>query len=167
MISKNTISGSKGDGISIDTTSSTVTIKSNTINKNLLYGIDITVDAKAFIRGNTIKKASKSPGKIRISGSSESACITGTSSVKITEIKKKGRKAIITWKELKGASSYQIYRKSTLDKEYVMIGTSKDTKFSNKKLRKGIVYKYKVIPVYKKTVVFPSGTKAKKVRISS
>ena len=67
--------------------------------------------------------------------------------------KAKGKKKIqISWKKVKGAKGYVIYRSTKKSKGYKKIKTvsSKTSKFTNKKLKKGKKYYYKV-RAYKKS----------------
>lgn len=72
----------------------------------------------------------------------------------------------ITWKKVKGAKKYVIYRSTKSSSGYTKIGTAKKsaTSFvSKKKVTKGKTYYYKVVAVKKSTVSLMS--KAKKVKI--
>ena len=69
---------------------------------------------------------------------------------KVTKLKvknKKKRKAVITWKKVKNASGYQVYRATKKNGKFKKIKTVKGNgvvKYTNKKLKKNKKYYYKV-----------------------
>ena len=87
---------------------------------------------------------------------------------KVKNVKKKSAK--LTWKKVKGASGYIIYRSTKKNKGFKKIKTikkGKTVKFVNKKLKKGKTYYYK-IKAFKKVngkKVKGKFTKVKKVKI--
>jgi hypothetical protein len=65
--------------------------------------------------------------------------------VKVTQ--KKGRKALVQWKKVPGATGYEVYRAAKKTGKYKRIVTIKKgtiLKYTNKKLKKGKKYYYKV-----------------------
>ena len=54
------------------------------------------------------------------------------------------KKATVHWKKVSGASGYQLYRADSRQGKYKCIKTQKGTKYTNKKLKKGKTYYYKV-----------------------
>lgn len=60
------------------------------------------------------------------------------------------KKATLTWKKVKGAAGYQVYRSMRKNGKYVCVKKNlKAEKYTDKKLKKGKTYYYKV-RAYKK-----------------
>ena len=60
------------------------------------------------------------------------------------------KKATLTWKKVKGAAGYQVYRSMRKNGKYVCVKKNlKAAKYTDKKLKKGKTYYYKV-RAYKK-----------------
>ena len=60
------------------------------------------------------------------------------------------KKATLTWKKVKGAAGYQVYRSMRKNGKYVCVKKNlKAAKYTDKKLKKGKTYYYKVC-AYKK-----------------
>ena len=80
------------------------------------------------------------------------------------------RTAVISWKKVKGASGYEVYRSTKKNGKYKKIKTIKKAgtvRFTDKKLKKGFAYYYKV-RAYRKTAVakvYGNDSAAKKVKI--
>lgn len=62
----------------------------------------------------------------------------------ITKITGKNKKVSLKWKKVSGASGYQIYRADSLQGKYRCIKTQKGTSLTNKKLKKGKQYYYRI-----------------------
>ena len=90
--------------------------------------------------------------------------------VKKVTAKAKKRTAVISWKKVKGASGYEVYRSTKKNGKYKKIKTIKKAgtvRFTDKKLKKGFAYYYKV-RAYRKTAVakvYGNDSAAKKVKI--
>ena len=72
--------------------------------------------------------------------------------VKKVTAKAKKRTAVISWKKVKGASGYEVYRSTKKNGKYAAVKTinkGKKVTFTNKNLKKGKTYYYK-IKAYKK-----------------
>ncbi len=67
----------------------------------------------------------------------------GLPTVKSVKNSKKGT-AVVSYKEIDGAVSYTIYRSTAKKGKYKKVGTSKTNTFTDKKLKKGKTYYYKV-----------------------
>ena len=59
-------------------------------------------------------------------------------------LKAGSKKVAVSWSSVKGATRYQIYRATSKSGKYTRIATIKGTKITNKKLKKGKYYYYKV-----------------------
>ena len=59
-------------------------------------------------------------------------------------LKAGSKKVAVSWSKVKGATRYQIYRATSKSGKYTRIATIKGTKITNKKLKKGKNYYYKV-----------------------
>ena len=67
--------------------------------------------------------------------------------VKKVTAKAKKRTAVISWKKVKGASGYEVYRSTKKNGKYAAVKTinkGKTVTFTNKNLKKGKTYYYKV-----------------------
>ena len=90
--------------------------------------------------------------------------------VKKVTAKAKKRTAVVNWKKINGASGYEVYRSTKKNGKYKKIKTIKKAgtvRFTDKKLKKGSTYYYKV-RAYKKTAaskVYGNYSAAKKVKI--
>ena len=91
--------------------------------------------------------------------------------VKLNSVKNtKGRKAVLKWKKVKNADGYVVYRATKKNGKYKKIKTIKKAgtvRFTDKKLKKGFAYYYKV-RAYRKTAVakvYGNDSAAKKVKI--
>ena len=73
--------------------------------------------------------------------------------VKLNSVKNtKGRKAVLKWKKVKNADGYVVYRATKKNGKYAAVKTinkGKKVTFTNKNLKKGKTYYYK-IKAYKK-----------------
>ncbi len=92
-------------------------------------------------------------------GSFSKAYSTSTTPKKITGLKGSSTKTSITlkWKASKGATKYIIYQYNSKSKSYKKIATTKNKKYTIKKLSRNKTYKFKVVAyrTYKK-VPYPS-----------
>lgn len=102
-------------------------------------GMVLTKDVKEI----TVNKAALAPAydpAYRISG-------TGTKAVKVTglNVKAKGStSAKLSWKSQPGITSYEVYRSTSKDKGYKKAATVKSASYTDKKLKAGKTYYYKV-----------------------
>ena len=64
--------------------------------------------------------------------------------------KKSEGKAMISWKKVKSASKYEVWRKTGKSGTYKKVGTTKNTSYVNGSLKKGTAYYYKVKAIYTK-----------------
>ena len=111
----------------------------------------------------TGKINAKTVGKYKIKATLKNA--TGTSvtkSGKITfpqpkiKVTVKKKKAIVTWKKLKAAKGYYVYRREAKGKKYTKwkkvknIKKNTTVKYKDSKLKKGKTYQYKVVAYNRK-----------------
>lgn len=131
--------------------------------KNGLYS-KIASTKESFVLDNSYVDKTVKTGKtyyykiksVKKQNSSEfSTIVTAKPSLSkpaIKKISKKGKKSLkVSWKKVDGASKYQIYRSTKKNGKYkkVKILSSKTTSYTNKKLKKGKKYYYKVRAVVK------------------
>ena len=62
---------------------------------------------------------------------------------KITN-KKKG-KAVVTWSKVSGGKKYYVYRSNKKKGGYKLIATTKKNSYTDKKVKKGKTYYYKIV----------------------
>lgn len=133
--------------------------------KALSYGTTYSFKIRAFqVKENGERtygafsktiKASTAPGKV--------SSFTAKSSRK--------KEAAISWKKVKGAAGYQIYRSDSLRGTYKRIKTitgNTSVKYTNKKLKSGKTYYYKVRAFSKTsggTRIYGNFTSVKKVKV--
>lgn len=133
--------------------------------KALSYGTTYSFKIRAFqVKENGERtygafrktiKASTAPGKV--------SSFTAKSSRK--------KEAAISWKKVKGAAGYQIYRSDSLKGTYKRIKTvtgNTSVKYTNKKLKSGKTYYYKVRAFSKTsggTRIYGNFTSVKKVKV--
>ena len=163
-ISGNQLFGLSGvDGVRID--SGRVKFFGNKI-QNCNRAVVINQNVKAVIKPNTL--SNNKINRIRVKAAY-------VSNLKITGLKvtvKKGGKAELKWKKASGVYGYVVYRKTgskgTYQKMVTLSGKSKNT-YLDKKVKKGKVYYYKVIPysTYNKNKItaYGSGSSSKAVKI--
>lgn len=72
------------------------------------------------------------------------AC-TAPKATSITKLaSKKSKQAVINWKKIKGASSYEVYRSTSKKGKYKKIASTKKTSYTDKKATGGKTYYYKI-----------------------
>lgn len=76
---------------------------------------------------------------------------TDTPETKVSSISSKSKKVTLKWKKVSGATKYKIYRSTSKGGKYKEIATvaAKNVKYTDKGLKKGKTYYYKVVPVKK------------------
>ena len=99
----------------------------------------------------------------------QSKGISLSSSVKKVTAKQQGKKAQVqvSWKKVKGAKAYLVYRSEKKDTGFVRLTNAKGVKktaFTDKKVKKGKVYYYKVLIKTKKGYSAPKVSKKIKVK---
>lgn len=79
-------------------------------------------------------------------GSGKPACVTYKGTLKINKItnKKKGR-AVLKWTKFTGAKKYYVYRSEKKKGGYKLIATTKKATYTDKKVKKGKTYYYKIV----------------------
>lgn len=90
----------------------------------------------------------------------------GTKKVTAKQVKRKAQ-VKITWKKVKGAKAYVVYRSAKKSKGFVKIKTLKGAKkvtFLDKKVKKGKTYYYRIVVKTKDGYSAPKASKAVKVR---
>lgn len=69
----------------------------------------------------------------------------GLSAPTKVKAKKKSKKAKVTWKKVDGATKYTVYRAIKKNGKYKSIGTTKGSSYTDKTVKKGKKYFYKVV----------------------
>lgn len=87
-----------------------------------------------------------------------------TASVKKLKAKQSGKRVRISYKKLKGAKKYYIYRSMKPAEGFVRIGATKKTSFIDKKAKKGKTYYYRVVVKTKKGFSGYAASKAVKMK---
>lgn len=102
-------------------------------------------------------------------GSSKPACVAYKGNVKVSSIKnsKKGQ-VVLKWNKITGTKKYYVYRSTNKKSGYKLVGTTKKSSFTDKKVSKGKTYYYKVVAegsnALKADFSFPSSVKKIKVK---
>ena len=102
-------------------------------------GVKYYYKVKGIYTRGSVKSAT------RLSAAKWNKTILQKTKVKVTQ--KKGRKALVRWKKVPGATGYEIYRATKKSGKYKRIVTIKKgtvLKYTNKRLKKGRRYYYKV-----------------------
>lgn len=111
------------------------------------------VDTKAIDRGNLQQGvtyyyyviAYAANGSNMTRGFTEPAAATFKATPGIKSVKAAKGKVTVTINRVAGAKSYEVYRSTKKDKDYELIGTTKTTKYTDKKAKKNKTYYYKVV----------------------
>lgn len=79
-------------------------------------------------------------------GSGKPANITYKGTITISSIKnsKKGQ-AVVKWNKMSGTKKYYVYRSTKKSSGYKLIGSTKKTSYTDKKVKKGKTYYYKIV----------------------
>ncbi len=117
--------------------------------KKLATTKKLTYTDKNRISGTKYKYAvsayDKKDGKTYTSEKEIIKAATEPASVKSLKVKKTTKKTVtLSWKNVKSATGYIVYRQNTGSKKWVKVGTTKKTSYTNKKLKAGKNYKYAV-----------------------
>ena len=141
----NSITKSKGNGISTYGTISN--ISSNTFTSNQ-WGIYFAPGAKNSIYKNTYTKNAK--GGCYCAGKTNYK-FTNLATPSTPTLSTKSKAVTVKWKKVSNATSYQIYRATSKDGTYTKVATvgSKTLSYKNSKLTKGKTYYYKVRAIRK------------------
>jgi hypothetical protein len=73
----------------------------------------------------------------------------GLDKTKITQVKAKGKKAVLKWNKVTGAKNYEIYKSNKKNGKFKKIATVKKISYTDKKVKKGKKYFYKVRAIAK------------------
>lgn len=82
-------------------------------------------------------------------------------------VKPANKAAVLSWKSVKGATSYYVYRYNSSKKSWVRIAHVKKTEYKNSGLKSGSTYYYKVAAVRTSGDVTAVGTKSNKVSLKA
>ena len=100
--------------------------------------------------------------KVR-SGSNNNKKISKPTNLKVKQAGKTSAK--ITWKKVEGATKYTVYRATSKNGKYTKVGKINKTTFTDKKLKKGKNYYYKVVASTKNSLYDSNRTNSVKVKI--
>ncbi len=143
-VQSNNISSSKADAIHVNSKASVKTIKGNTFDAHGKYAIYCDKSSTANVYVNNYKNSS---GRYGYSKGDKKDYKFANLAVPTVKVSKKGKTATVSWKKVKGANDYYVYRSTSKNGTYSYIGHTKSTKYQNKKLKKGKTYYYKVSAV--------------------
>ena len=138
--------------------------------KNLIAGTTYLYKVRAY--GNLECETLYGKDSNIVSAETATSTAIATKVAAPTKVKAKDgtQKATITWKKVKGANGYKIYRATKKNGKYKAVKTvrkQKTVKYVNKKLKKGKTYYYK-IKAYKNVngkKVYSNYSKAAKVKV--
>lgn len=161
-ICSNTVSNSRKFGIKV--LGKIGRIAGNTIKNSKKYGLCIEKSAKANVYRNTF---SKNKSGSAISAGKKSIKFSNLAAPKSLQVKKSGKKAVLKWKKVKGASKYIVYRSTGKKGKYTKIATVSKTSFSDKKTKRRKTYYYKVTAVkdINKSKLYSNPSAAKKIKM--
>ena len=143
-VKSNYLSGAVKHGICLFGKSGTVS--GNTFASNKGWGFYIAPGANASaVYPNTYSSNKK--GKGYAEGSKYKFANLKKTSVKLSSKKKS---VTVKWKKVDGATKYNVYRSTSKNSGYKKVKTVKGTSFTNKKLKKGKVYYFKVVAIKSK-----------------
>ena len=113
--------------------------------------------------------AESSNAKYTKSGNGTPKSIRLQAAVKKVTVKRTGQKAQVrvSWKKVKGAKGYVVYRSTKKNDGFVRIKTmkgAKKTAFLDKRVKKGKSYYYRIVVKTKKGYSAPKASKAVKIR---
>ncbi|MDD5952631.1 MAG: right-handed parallel beta-helix repeat-containing protein [Oscillospiraceae bacterium] len=171
-IAENKISNTKSQGIFVFSGGTVDTIRDNQISSTGSYGIQVTTNSTAqTITGNLIQKpreygilvSTKSSGrsiaKNTITGAEKAPVLVSRDS-KVTSVSsnytlvspkvtvKPARRALqVNWGKVSGATSYQVYRSTSKNSGYRLVGTTKAASYADKGLSSGKTYYYQVCAI--------------------
>lgn len=140
-IQKNNISSSRSNAIQINAKGNVSAIKGNVFNSNSKYAIYFDKNASGNVYANNYKNCSSRYGYSKGTKKDYKFANVGVPSISVS---KSGTSAKISWKKVGGATTYYIYRATSKKGTYSYIGSTKSKKYTNKKLKKGKTYYYKV-----------------------
>ncbi len=92
---------------------------------------------------------------------SASAGQTSAGKVSITSLSKSGNSVKLSWKKASGVKGYYVYRKADGEKKFKKVKTTSGTSWTDKAVKKGKKYSYKIVPYTK------NGSKIKKGQASA
>ena len=109
--------------------------------------------------------ANPSSSKYTASAKGAAKSITLAASVKKVKVKSAKKKAVLSWKKVKNAKQYIIYRSTQKDSGYVKVKALKKNKLSytDKKVKKGKTYYYRIVVKTKQG--YTGFTTSKKLKI--
>lgn len=145
-IRKNKVTDVAGRGIMVDE-GARATVTSNTAKKCGLYGIDVVDPARtSTVKQNTVA----SSGKCNIHVMHKSSLSLRTvSAPKIRRVTVKKKSIVLKLSGKDKAAKYYVYRR-TGNGSYKKIGSTTKTTYTDKKVKKGKKYTYKVVSCAKK-----------------
>lgn len=142
-ITKNKITDAKGNGIYINTTKPKITVSGNALTSCHTIGIDLGKGVKGTVAANSF---SKTKAQLRVQ--SLSSAKINTQNFKIEKASTSSGKVTLHFKKAGGAKLYTVYRSDSKNGTYQKIGTTKTTKFTDKKAKKGKTRFYKIAPTF-------------------
>lgn len=140
-LSSNTIQTVKTHGIYLKDTAAVKTLSKNTISGCGRIGLNVDKKAKTSASANKISKCAEC--EIRLIGSTNKK-VTGSAFA--ISLKKTRSGIVLSWNGLKNIQKYEVYRSTSKNGTYKKIGTTDGTSFTDKNVKSGKTYYYKVIP---------------------
>ncbi len=82
--------------------------------------------------------------KVNFSATQNTPVVTLTAPTKVKAVQQAAKQVKVTWQAVNGATSYNVYRSTKKDSGYALVGTSAKTSYTDKKVKAGKTYYYKV-----------------------
>ncbi len=106
---------------------------------------------------NLTKELKKPAYKNLLKGSASASSGQKPGKTSITSLKKSKKGAAVKWKKASRATGYYVYRKAAGEKKYKKVGTVSGTSWTDRSVKKGKKYSYKIIPFAKEGVRVTKG----------
>lgn len=107
-----------------------------------------SIEAGTYSVGSDTVVVEESEETISVQSASSSAPLAPSS---VSVAKTGDTSAALTWTSGKNADSYQIYRKKSTESDYVSIGTTTETSYTDSAATPGYTYYYKIVSLYQGT----------------
>lgn len=161
-ISKNKVSNSKKFGIKV--LGKIGKISGNTVKGSEKFGLCIEKNSKSNVYKNTFSK-NKSGSAVSIG--KKNIRFSNLSAPKSLKVKKSKKKAVVSWKKVKGASQYIVYRSTGKNGRYSKVAAVSKASYTDKKVKSKKTYYYKVTAVktINKSKLYSGASSTKKIKM--
>lgn len=125
----------------------------------------VTLDKAGTTYLSLSGKADTGFGDSSLAGALVKVKVEKLAKVKITKAKAKGKKAVLKWKKVKDANKYEVYKAKKKNGKFKKVTAVKKMSYTDKKVKKGKKYYYKVRAIAKKGGKTYKGDFSKTVKI--